>query len=104
MRVATHNLLRFNCQSWGKEWLWDILRDIELASPHTSPIVIAVQEALRWKCGNIGHFRICTVEESDCALLIPDKLTFAIRCTFSGGRYFGALLGKWIIIFVHLIW
>ena len=51
LRLVSHNLLRMNCQSWGKEWLRDLLRDVDAVERHIGykslyPIVIAVQEAL----------------------------------------------------------
>ena len=55
LRIASHNLLKLNCQAWGREWLRDILRDVEAISLQKNPIVIAVQEALSWKCGKLAN-------------------------------------------------
>ena len=103
VKFVSHNVLRINCNTWGDGLLRDLTRSTRDLLKSNEPIVLALQEVLSWKSKSIGGFRIWTDTSCDCAILVPSNFAHFVRSTFFGDRYFGVVLGRFVVVSVHLI-
>ena len=111
MFLACIGLISFNClkcnqASWGAEVLSDLCRDFG-AAPAIEAIdcfFVGLQEVKSWKNKKLHHHMVHTNDTSDCGIAVPLKLNSRIKCTFSGTRHFGIVIGSRIIVSIHLIW
>ena len=104
--LISYNCLKCNQASWGAEVLSDLCRDFG-AAPAIEPIdglFVGLQEVKSWKNKKLHRHMVQTNDFPDCGIAVPLRVDSCIKCTFSGARHFGIVIGSWIIVSIHLIW